>query len=201
MVAVKFKLRGFKKMEVMLRGSKFRAAFRPVVQKATGKNALLSQAAIRKSIKSNVPPRNADLTAAIKGSTGTLRDHGDLFGSVTHKVLSPTTAFAGILRTDDMYNIGLTLHEGATISVTPRMRAMFFVLWLASKGQVDGLDGRAAELFERHKDWKPLKKSTDAIRIPARPFVTRAFENDKLKKRIVTNWKNAVEEALKKARQ
>jgi len=190
---------GFKGLSMMFSSKAFKARSAKLMRRATGRNALLAQGAIRRAIKSNINPKNAALTSAIKGSTKTLVDHGELFQAVAIKMISDTEAFAGILRTDGAFNLGVALHEGATISVTPRMRAMFFLLWLASTGAITGLDGRAGELFARYQDWKPLKKTTTVITIPARRFVEKAFSSKGLKKKMVTNWKRAVETSLKQA--
>jgi hypothetical protein len=84
------------------------------------------------------------------------------------------------------------------------MRAMFFYLWLASMsaqglrtGKAPTLTGRAAQLFERFQDWRPLKASTRAIHIPKRPFITTVVENPDIQSSIIALWRDAVDRTFK----
>jgi hypothetical protein len=130
-------------------------------------------------------------------------DKGDLWQAITSKQRRWDRVFVGLLQTDALFNIGRALHEGATIPVTKKMRAMFFYLWLASQqaqghrtGRPVRLTGRAAELFDRFKDWKPLRDTTTAIKIPPRPFIAEAL-NDDAKQKMKLNWANAVQAAIR----
>lgn len=192
-----FKLSGFDRLRVILSPRRVKAAFRDEVRKATGRNALLVQAAIRRQISHGTFAKNSALMEAIKGGNAPLRDKGDLFNSVAVQVVSPTEAFVGILRKQAAYNIGVALHQGCVIRVSDRMRALFFLLFLASQGRAPKLEGRAAELFARFKDWKPISWSTNTIVIPPRPFIRRALEDKSLKAKVAANWRMAVQDTLR----
>lgn len=197
------KMIGFKGFAEAMTSAKFHANLKKRVSAATTKNALLMVKKVREVMKVSVPPKNAALTSAIKKSKKTLVDKGDLFQAITYEQTSWEQAFIGVLKTNANYNIAKGLHDGMVIPVTAKMRTMFFYLWLASleaKGEYEGepikLTGRAAELFARYKDWRPLKATTKAIRIPGRPWFKIAM-NDKDTQRIVqANWKTAVRQAL-----
>jgi len=165
------------------------------IRKATSINAMLAVRSIRYMIgKGDLAP-NAPLTIAIKGAgKRPLVDTGDLRQAVTHKVINDFVAFAGVLMTDDKYNIAVTLHDGAEIGVTEAMRTMFWVLWLKSTHRPDlKLEGRAAELYKRFKGpWYPLSAKTTAIIIPARPFVRYAFADPELHRHAKANWQRAI---------
>jgi hypothetical protein len=195
-VKIQIELRGMDRLRAILDPKAVSARLAPELRRATGQNALLAVAAIRREIQGGKFAANSTLQMAIKGSSKPLVDHGDLFMSVTHQMVSDFEAFAGILRTDKAYNIGVALHQGVTIAVTPRMRALFFTLWLASQGNSAGLTGRAAELFKRYKDWKPISPETVAIRIPPRRFITEPLSNKALRAQMFKNWREATRRAL-----
>lgn len=144
--------------------------------------------------------RNAALTQAIKGDNKPLVDQGALFQQITSKVVDDFTVLAGVLRTSGAYNVGLIVHEGATIKVTPKMRGLFFVLWKASEGMLDPgqLEGRAKELFEQMSEgWLPLNANTEVIVIPPRPWIRIAFNNTQMIKQVRDNWKQAMEASFR----
>tara|TARA_Y100000004_G_scaffold184388_1_gene233357 strand:+ start:247 stop:870 length:624 start_codon:yes stop_codon:yes gene_type:complete len=172
--------------------SAFTGKLKANVQKATRLNAMLARKAIRRKIQSKMPPPNAPLTAAIKGSTKPLVDKGQLFQAITFQVLTPFTAEVGVRKGDAYANIAVAIHEGATIPVTPAMRGLFAALANASDGKSVKLTGRAQQLFKRFQGWKALKSSTTQIVIPPRRFVQAAIEDKALKTKIYGNWQQAL---------
>lgn len=199
--------KGWKKLSIMLDdgGKRLEAE----VGRATLLNAKYVAKQIRKRIKSKVSPRPASLTVGIKGSTKTLVDRGDFFKAVTGTRQSWKRGFAGILRNirssdgTKLVNLGLLLHEGETIPVTPRMRALFARLaGAADAGTSAGLTGRAKELFDRNPKvhWRPLKPSTVAIVIPGRPFIKPVVEDNAVQAKVRENWEAAVGRAMSPAK-
>lgn len=199
-MAASFKVKGMKGLVVALDPFKFASASREAIRKATALNGKLAEAEMRKQIQGGIKPSNAALTQAIKGGDKPLVDSSELFQSVTSRVLSDTEVFVGVLRNNGAHNIAVVVHEGVAIKVTPAMRSMFFYLWKASIGQMDPskLTGRAAELWQRNQDWKPLLPSTTAITIPARPFVEHTFQSARLKGIARYNWERAMGTVFKK---
>lgn len=190
---------GFKKLEMLLKPSRFQADLNRNIGKALQLNGQVAVRAMRKTIKAGVPPSNAGLTRFIKGSSKPLVDSGQLFGAITAKRVGPLAVFVGVLRSDKAFNVAVTVHNGAHIRVTDRMRGMFFALWLASTGKMDPakLKGAAAELWARRKgNWKPLGEGKAMITIPRRPFVEITFADGSMKKRMTRNFKRASELAL-----
>ncbi len=187
--------KAIKRLQKRMGRSAVKKSLNKNLQKASQVNALLATKIVRDTIKNGDFTRNRPLTIAIKGSAKPLVDDGDLFGAVTSVVVSPTKMFVGILKKDGVFNIAVTLHNGATINVTPAMRGLFFVLSQVSQGKASPskLKGRAAELYEDFQGWKALKESTKAIVIPARPFMRKAFKSKKMKKLIGDNWKVALQ--------
>lgn len=202
------KLMGFRGFAAAISDKTFQKHLKKRVGRATKQNALLTVREIRQTMKKEVSPRNAALTVAIKRSKKTLTDKGDLFGAVTHEQKSWDKAFVGVKQNDSEYQLAKGLHNGMIIPVTQKMRTMFFYLWLASqeaRGEHEGkpvnLTGRAAILFERFKDWHPLRANTRVIRIPGRPFIKITMRNPALKKRLEANWREAARLAYEDARQ
>lgn len=201
MAQTAFTLKGVNRLKLLLTPGHSKPIVMRHVGRATGRNALWLLREIRKGIQAGKFDANAPLTEAIKGSGKPLVDKGELFKSIAMHQQSPTVAFVGILKTDKAYNLGVALHEGFTVDVTKRMRGLFFVLWLASIGAIPAgdLTGRAADLFQKYKSWKPLGDKTTAIRVKPRRFIADVFNQKGVQKRIVTNWKNALREGMMEA--
>jgi hypothetical protein len=192
-----FKIDGFKNLLAILRPELFEKLSRQHVDRATQQNAVFVATAMRNVIKNTEGlDANVQLTVDIKGSSKPLVGiDSDLWGGITHKRIDSFSAFAGVLRTNEQFNIAVIAHEGKTIPVTAKLRGLFFFLWLASTGEipVSKLTGRAAELFKRKSSgWVPLAEGTTAITIPGRPFVENALKNEKLKAQVQRNWERAM---------
>ena len=179
----------------------FKATLDHNMRRASALNGKLAEATIRRKIREGGYEPNKPLTVMIKSSSKPLVDKGTgLFQAITSVVIDATTVFAGILQTSGEYNIALTLHEGATINVTPKMRGLFFWLWQASIGKLspDKLSGRARELWERSPGgWLPLKDSTSHIVIPSRPFIEMAFKDTRMKEQAKKNWQAALQQTMR----
>lgn len=190
-----FKLKGARKIEQALDPRRFDKTLKKHLRRASALNGKIAEAMVRDTIQNGPFAPNKPLTTLIKGSEKPLVDKGDLFQSVTSRVMKDgLTVFVGVLKTAPGFNIAVVVHEGAEIGVTAKMRGLFFILWQASIGATDPseLSGRAADLFERFQDWKPLSPSTSAIIISARPFIKETFKNKKLRKAAVDNWRQAM---------
>ena len=178
---------------------RFEAALRSNIRRANALNGKVAEGAIRSTIQSGVEPKNAALTQAIKGGDKPLVDSSALFANITSKVVDDWTVFVGTLRTNKTYNVAKNVHDGMTITVTPRMRGLFFRLWKASQDArfAEGLEGRAAALYERYQGWLPLNPSTESIVIPARPYINKTFEDSGLRGTLLDNWSQAVQLSCK----
>lgn len=191
--------REFRRYIKALDSSKFRPVLHKHIAKANLRAAKFAQRTIRRTMKKGMPPPNAPLTIAIKGSKKPLIDKGDLFQSVATQEFSWDKIAVGVLATDANFDIAKTLHEGKLIPVTVKMRAMFFWLWVAwQAGDGSHLRGRAADLWARYQGpWYPLAPSTRAIKITGRPFITQAFADKKLQARVHDEWVRGINAAVK----
>ena len=196
----KFDMRQWEKLAKLADPVKLKRSLRRHGRLANQRVAQEAIGTIRRYIKDKKYEKNAQLTIEIKGSETPLVDRGyTLFQAISKKEISWSRIFVGILKTDRFYNIGAALHEGTTIKVTPKMRAMFDALWQASVGILDpsALRGRARRLWERKKKWLPLKPGTTAIIIPARRFIDRPLRDPKLRLRARRHWAHAYWQALR----
>jgi hypothetical protein len=199
----------WRKLRAILNPGKFRRRLETEVGKATTKNALLVRRAIREAIRSNIRPDKSPLSVALaRGGTKTLIGRTSaLWRSVTHLRVSWNRGFAGVLRRGkrkrgvDLFNLAVTLHEGASIKVTDRMRGLFAALfWARMKGDPSILKSkRARELWRAAPgfEWRRLSPSTRAIRIPGRPFVKKALRDRRLRQEVEKNWNDAVDRAFR----
>jgi len=197
------KLKNWGKYAQLINAGKFHKRLVKHMGKALARSGKVAERAIRKQIQGKKLVKNAALTVAIKGANNPLVDGSELFKAITSKQLAWNKVFAGILRegvwAGKKFNIAKMLHEGRDIPVTKKMRNLFYVLWLASLDAKDGggrlkggASGRAAELFAKFQDWKPLRASTVMIRIPARPFVKQAMDDPRLQTSIREGWEGAL---------
>lgn len=173
------------------------------IKRGTTKNAIAIRRQIRQEIKKGVLPKNKALTESLKGGNKPIvgTAGADMFNAITYSVPSWNTAFIGLLRTDKNYNVGKVVHGGKTISVSKKMRGLFYILWLTSIGDfpVAKLKGRAKAIWEMSKTKKfyPLKASTKAIVIPKRPFIKYAMQEPSLKKIAEANWLKSIGDGFK----
>lgn len=206
MPRTEFKKKGdWDKWEKALRPGVMDKVIKRNMRRATALNGKLAERTIRQTIRGGGFDANAALTIMIKSSAKPIVDNSTgIFQAITSVVQDETTVFAGVLRTEDVFNIAVAIHEGVTIGVTSDMRGLFFWLWQASIGAIskDKLEGRAAELWERAPGgWAPLKESTTTIVIPSRPFMRQAFADSRMKKRAKENWQKALQKAMRDLKQ
>lgn len=137
---------------------------------------LILSARMRRKIRSGVPPKNAPLTVALKGSSKPLADSGRLFKSITWKIENEGGPLrqlrVGVIKTDDeTANIAKVVHNGARIVVTPKMSRLFSIVSRATTGgSVPSLHGRALKLVSRAKGPVFPMRVGSVITIPPRPF-------------------------------
>jgi len=175
------------------------------VGRATARNGHAVRKLVRQYIKAGVPPENKPLTALFKkGSTHPITGTpgADLFNSIASVVHDWRTAYVGATRAEGDANIAEIVHEGRVIKVTDKMRGMFWLLWLVSRGRVspEKLTGRAAEIYQQTdgaKGIKPIAKATQAIVIPRRPYLQDVIEDPTTHQVLDTNWTRAVAATLK----
>lgn len=183
------------KLGTALNPSAVSGHLRAQMHNATSANGAIARRAIRDHIKGGVSPADSPLTVFIKGSSKPVVDSpGGIFQSIASVVIDPFTVEVGVKKGDRSADYARVVHEGARIKVTPAMRAMFGYLADVSDGKRDAseLTGRAADLWRRRPGgWKALKHSTTHIRIPGRPFIEEALDNDALRKKLGENWLRA----------
>lgn len=188
MAIVGLGLEGFEKFADKIEPAKFRSRLRREIKKATAKNGLIAEGAVKENINKGNFAANQPLTTALKGSSRPLVDSGDLVKAITNRPFTFQVVI-GVLRKvakrnkltgkiDNIQDIAAILHNGITISVTPKMRRLFFAL------------------ADENPKIKPLNPKTKVIVIPARPFMEAAVAPTMLKI-YQLNWEEAVQRALK----
>ena len=195
-----FEMRGLKRWKKALEASGYKRISSKNIRKATALNGKMAEHFIRKEIQNGRFVKNAALTIAIKKSKKPLVHKGDLFQSITSKLKDDYTVFVGVLKSDKKNsNILKIVHEGARVKVTPRMRNMFNLLFNVTilGAPPDKLTGRAKELYESGAKFYPLKKGTRIIRIPPRPFLSRAMSRPQLRQKAKENWKKALDKTFR----
>lgn len=157
---------------------------------------------LKASIDAGGFAENKPLTVFIKGSNKPLESSGKvLTGAITTRTLGKNEIFVGIPKEDKFYKQAVAVHEGAVIPVSPKMRQMFFMLWMVSIGErdADELSGRAKELWEQRPEegWLPLSPGTQAIKIQPRPFMMKAFFSSTAKRVALEKFTKAVDDTIR----
>lgn len=149
---MKLVLKGWKAFEKAIEPKFFGPIMEKHVRIATKQNGIYVRNRIRTNIRSGIDPRNADLTRYIKGGDRPIvgTKGTDLFNSISSSLLAWHSIEVGVFRSNELSNIAQIVHEGISIPVSPRMRQMFWLLWLTEKGKFDpgNLYGRAKELWD-----------------------------------------------------
>lgn len=143
----------------------------------------------RKLIRAGDYAPNSEITKAIKGSSKPLVDGGDLFQAITFTQPSPYELRLGVMRAasgDKLVNLGLVLHEGATLVPTPAMRRAVF-----AKLRANATKSRLAALGPR------ARGTAKAVWvIPARPFLARPAGTSAFRDFVGATYSEAVKAAL-----
>jgi len=165
--------------------------------RASGLIGKKGEALARKEITEGKYEPNRPLTVALKGGRNEPligdRPGAPLFKAITSKVVEEMAVFIGILQTNKEYNIARAIHDGKSIKVTKKMRNLFYILWLKEQRPSIELTGRAAELWDKMPGgWLPLKKSTNAIVIPSRPFIGNVWEKGNIQAYAKKIWDEAL---------
>lgn len=184
LMTMKFKgdIRPLKKF---LNISGFKRLMDKKIRVATVKNALIMQAEIRRRIRSRRYARNAKVTLMIKGRKPPLIQTGELHRAIEREIISSFKAKVGI-RPGENAKLAKILHEGATVKITPKVRAAIF-------GKIKAAGGSIKRL--------PSKKSKGILRIPPRRFLSEVFSDKKLRMEMNRNWEMAVKALIKQASQ
>lgn len=157
----------------------------------------MGEQAIREQFHGGRHLTNAALTAEIKGHDNPLVDTKGVYKSIDNRWVDDNVKWVGVprdarrthywLRSLSAFDAAVVVHDGKSIRVTDKMRAMFQILFEVSEGKTDpsNLTGRAAELYARNPglQWRPLKPSKRVIKIPPRKFVLMALTRSRLKRR------------------
>jgi hypothetical protein len=191
---------------------RFEQALRLEIRRATQKNALIVQREIRKRIQEGQYAANSPLTLAIKApKSKPLVVTGGLFGAIAQELASDYVAFVGLKfgakskDGADLVNVGLALHEGFTLDVTPKMRAAVFARLTKSKSR-KAREAREAQLARIPGSRIPGgtvqgPRLETAARskwvIPSRPFVRQVIEDEAVQRLIRHSWEQAVATALR----
>lgn len=175
----------WKRYKAILNSTSFAKRLRNELNRGTARIASRYVSEIRREIRDKSYAKNANLTVNIKGSDTALVRDSDLVNGVTWRKINAGATFGpwfvGLLRSvdDAKTNLGIILHEGATIKVTAKMRAFFMVKAAENPGV-----------------WKPLKAGTTSIVIPPRRFITEVFARQDLKAMATDIWAESVRRAI-----
>lgn len=159
------------------------------------------QRRVRAQIRAGIFEPNSPVTIAIKGSSKPLVAGGDLFQAVSFDVVNPTTVRVGVVRQrsgDEMVNIALVLHEGATIDVGKHpavRRAVFAKMRRSMKA-----GGNKRVVAARKKAAAQLagggSGAKDVWVIPGRPFLGSVLEDAAFRTWARKEWAQGVKDVL-----
>jgi len=175
-------LKGFDTFHKMMKGGEFESVFNQFMRRKNRTLRELGKSRLQKEINSGNFAQNAAATIAIKGSTKPLIDSGTLRSQVGATGADYGLAFiVGVRRqTGTGKNLAHMLETGWSQDVTPKMRKWFATQAAKSKGR-----------------FKPLSKGTTKIFVPPRPFMDRAFFEDRgFADMVVMEWKGVMHQTF-----
>jgi hypothetical protein len=176
--AFNLQMGGFEEFSEIFKDREFRRVFDKYIKMENKQLMNLGAAHLARVINSGEFAPNSPFTQFMKKSEMPLVDHGDLRGSVMGSIGSGSLFFdVGVTRrTKSGSNLAHMLETGFTIKVTEKMRKFFFAMSRESGGEIKG-----------------LRASTQAIKVPPRPYMKSAFFTTKTFQYVVRNqWKLAV---------
>lgn len=174
----------------------------------------------RRLIRAGSYAPNSPITTIIKGSSKPLVDKGDLFQSITFDADSRMVK-VGLIRaksSPSAVNLGITLHEGATIDVrkhpqvrkrvwatvrdrlSPAQMAALGTKSRRSAGRAAGKVGRKMTDRQRRAFFARQPKTSGSgkaiWRIPARPFLAKPLGEARFVRFVRDTWEDAVKISL-----
>lgn len=172
------------------------------------------QTAARRSIRAGEYAPNSPITVILKGSSTPLVADGDLFAALAFQVASggggaTTTLRLGLVRgrrgaNDERINIGLILHEGATLNVDEHSAARRKVWSMVShriQSEVTGTSsssGASREAILKAAGVLSQPGGSRSVWVtPARPFITRPAQDGAVQNLARKAYTKAVEAALR----
>lgn len=164
-------------------------------------------AVAQRMIRAETYAPNSPLTQILKGSSKPLVDRGDLMQGITFQVKAWDDLRVGLIRQrsgEDTVNLGIILHEGATIDTNkhPRVRRKVWAMVREALGasRMSALNARSRQTVRGaggSLGTQGTSSSTGGIWvIPARPFILTPLNDPAFVKFVGNTWAEALEKAL-----
>jgi hypothetical protein len=145
---------------------------------------------------------NSPITVILKGSSKPLVNRGDLFQGITFDQSDPWVLKLGIMRArpkgDDLVNIGLILHEGATVNVGahPQVRRKVWSMVTEALQKVGKLGQKSRAAAKGAASGLGGQPASNLWVIPARPFLLAPLASAAMQKTIKRTAIQAVKAAF-----
>lgn len=149
-------------------------------------------ATAQRQIRAGKYAPNSPITAILKGSSKPLVDTGALFQGLSFATPDPFTVRLGIMRAragDEVVNVGLILHEGATINVSSKPQVRRKVWSMVRRALAQQGAAAAAAL-------NPGGNAKDVWVIPPRPFIVQPLSSAGFQKFLRAQFEGAVRATL-----
>lgn len=183
-----------------LNGPAFEARLRGSLLVANERIGRQAVARIQRSIRAGEYAENSPVTVILKGSSKPLVHKGDLYQQVSYEA-QPFSLRIGIFKRSagqDAVNLGLVLHEGATIDVAahPAVRRKVFALMNDALGKKRAGKSRKATVAASAAFGAGGGPAKSVWTIPARPFIANPIGASSFRAFALQQWGNAVRVAL-----
>jgi len=184
-----------------------KANMQRAIRRATIKNSLLIIREVGRKIRDKKYEDNAPLTLALsKGSTALLKEK-NLLDAMSFQLQNSFVSEVGFIknkqstggvtgRTIEMQKLVELMHTGYIITVTPDMvQAIMAALRTRTtrKGNLTGKARKALKAIESTKGGGGRR----TFRVPPRKFMEEVMTDPGLKRQIVENWRQALEQMWK----
>lgn len=165
---------------------KFKARLESRLAVANRRIGAQFRATSQRWIRSRKFEPNSPITIILKGSSAPLVDGGDLFQQLTWDSPNPYELRLGVVRQragDDLVNVGLIVHEGATINVGlhPQVRRKVWAMVSEALRRSNTLNPRQAKsVGAAAESLGSGAQAQDVWVIPGRPFILGPLQSPAL---------------------
>jgi hypothetical protein len=188
--------------EIFTDQTRFNGALEREVRRAMIKASLYLIKEVKQRIKDKKYIKNTPLTLVLAGGRKDtpLLKIKNMVDAISYMLKDSFEAEVGFVKDSkttggvksppyDMKRVVTRLHEGCTITVTPRMRKAIIMALTGTKTKKGNVKRSAQEALTIFK----YVKGSGVWRVPARPFLSDVFQDKEIQKNLQSIWREALE--------
>lgn len=191
-------------LERSLEPARARAILDAVARAAFGRIGQIGQAMIRDAIRADSYAANSPITVILKGSSKPLVRRGDLIQSVSYDQPDARSLRIGLVKmkvhNGNTYDLGVILHEGATIDVGahPKIRIKVWAMVAEALGKQRSKGSQSATNRAFVRVFGTSSTAKNLWIIPPRPYIEQPLGGALFAARVQRVYEQAAEQAVRR---